>query len=170
MKTKHLLFKILRHLSVLNHYPKRVIRDWITNYLESALSTSTLMSMRFEFLENLVILYQGLCLESNFDDCEDLKLTLKPLVEVLNTFQHREWKDTPKSNTLKFALTQGLGGNQFIGDNMFTDYGHCVDHVVVLRKGGIPAPIVPEDNKFTYISQLEVPSDSKMLVKISAFN
>ena len=165
--TKHLLFKILKHFSVLNYYPKEEIRSWINHHLETALSTSTLMGLRIEFLENIVYLYQGLCLESDISDSEDLKQTLKPLAEEFIAVCSKEWRENPKSDTLEVALSKGLGGPQFIAKNMLTDFGHFVDHVVVMRNGGYPLPIHQDQNKTNYISQLEVPSDSKMYSNIN---
>ncbi|CAG2118061.1 unnamed protein product [Medioppia subpectinata] len=165
-KTKFLLFKMLRHLFVLKYYPKHEISDWFEKYFKEALTSSTIMGMRSEFLDNTRVLYQGICLESKITDCEELKQRLKPFVEELVAFESKEIESSAKSETLEFALAQGLGGKNFIASNLYTDFGHLVDHVVVMRKGGYPVPI-NKDQSVTYISELEVPVDAKVFGIIS---
>lgn len=162
-KTKHLLFRMLRELAILQFYPDHAIKDWLSNYLESALSESTLVGLRLELLEHIVVLYQGLCLESDPTTCDEFKTKLKTLVDELTTYQMKESQNAPKYPALDYALSQGLGGPQFVACNLLTDYGHMVDHVVVMRKGGLPLDINADENrKITHISQLEIPADSQM--------
>ena len=166
-KTKHLLFRMLRQLAVLQYYPEQEIKDWLSNYLDAALSDSTLVGLRLELLEHITILYQGLCLETDPTAYDQFKTKLKTLVDELTTFQIKEFFNDIKSPTLDYALSQGLGGPQFVASNLLTDYGHVLDNVVVMRKGGYPVAIKDENTKLTHLSQLEVPSDSQMYSQIA---
>jgi len=161
-KTQFLLFKMLRHLFVLKYYPKQEIVEWFDKYFNEALTSSTVIGVRIEFLDTIRVLYQGLCLESDITDCEGFKHKLKPFVDEFVEFETKEFEDSCKAETLEFALSQGLGGKQYFASNLFTDFGHLVDHVIVMRKGGYPVPIINKDEKLTYISQLDIPSDAKM--------
>ncbi|XP_054154272.1 uncharacterized protein LOC128952843 [Oppia nitens] len=161
-KTQHLLFKMLKNLAILNYYPKQEITEWFNNHFKSAISGSTVIGLRIDFLQSIRYLYQGLCLEANLENMDYLKHSLKAYVDELVEFEIKEVENVIKSETLEFALTQGLGGKQFFANNLFTGFGHHIDYVLAMRKGGYPININTNDEKISHITQLNLPSDAKI--------
>jgi len=163
-RSSHLLFRIMKYLSISNFYSHNFIKDCINKYLDDAVASSTINGSRLDMLHNLVLIYQGLCLEfsdSSHDDICQLKLKLKPFVDELIGLQSKEFKDKLQSESLQRSIEQGLGGPQFVTNNLFSEFGHFIDHVVVMRKGGYPIAIGERQN-ITCIKDLELPPDCKM--------
>jgi hypothetical protein len=171
-RNKHLLFRVLKYLFILNYYPKEFINECLTKHLDDGIALSTINGSRRDFLQTLVPIYQGLCLESNnFSDYENnqLRLKLKPFIEEFDALQSNQLKDNLKSYSLHRSLSQGLGGPKFIANNIISDFGHCVDHMVAMRKGNYPIAI-GDNEQITHIKDLELPNDCKMSVKLIFIN
>lgn len=74
---------------------------------------------------------------------------------------------------LKKSLEMALGGSQFLKAALWTRHGYFVDFAVVMRKGEYPMainmqPMQDEDGEFSYIEDLTVPEDSKILTVVTA--
>ncbi|XP_029825422.3 uncharacterized protein LOC8034039 isoform X2 [Ixodes scapularis] len=74
---------------------------------------------------------------------------------------------------LKKSLEVALGGGQFLKAALWTRHGYFVDFAVVMRKGEYPMainmqPMQDEDGEFSYIEDLTVPEDSKILTVVTA--
>ncbi|CAH0395361.1 unnamed protein product [Bemisia tabaci] len=60
------------------------------------------------------------------------------------------------------ALAKGLGGQEYIHNNVLTQHLHFIDHVIIMRKGGYPTavPSNSSKHKLTYLQDISVPSES----------
>lgn len=74
---------------------------------------------------------------------------------------------------LKKSLEVALGGAQFVAAGLWTRHGYFIDFAVVMRKGEYPVAINTQlasasDGGYSYIEDLKVPEDAKVLVVLTA--
>ncbi|KAL1426377.1 hypothetical protein MTO96_003386 [Rhipicephalus appendiculatus] len=74
---------------------------------------------------------------------------------------------------LKKSLEVALGGAQFVAAGLWTRHGYFIDFAVVMRKGEYPMAINTQlasasDGGYSYIEDLKVPDDAKVLVVLTA--
>ncbi|KAL3234177.1 hypothetical protein MRX96_022695 [Rhipicephalus microplus] len=74
---------------------------------------------------------------------------------------------------LKKSLEVALGGAQFVAAGLWTRHGYFIDFAVVMRKGEYPVAINTQlasasDGGYSYVEDLKVPEDAKVLVVLTA--
>ncbi|XP_037573552.1 uncharacterized protein LOC119456030 [Dermacentor silvarum] len=74
---------------------------------------------------------------------------------------------------LKKCLEVALGGAQFVAAGLWTRHGYFIDFAVVMRKGEYPMAVSTQlastpEGGYSYIEDLRVPEDAKVLVVLAA--
>ena len=157
---KHMLFKLLKHFSILGYYPVQFINDCLENYLHEGLVTATNLGLRREFLLNLLPLYQGIKLELKDGSISEKNLDkFKLLIDETIIMMNNEER-TNKLTSLHSFLSQGIGGEQFVANSVFTEFGHLIDHMIFMRKGDYPVAVCRE-KEINFLNDIKLPPECK---------
>ncbi|XP_067132608.1 FAST kinase domain-containing protein 1, mitochondrial-like [Centruroides vittatus] len=187
-----LFVKINSHLAQLKCHPsssffsENVFSSILRNNIINKGNTKTLYVARAESqlaitsAELKINFAQELCViewatKLCFDNYDGPYLPNDIFQEVMN----RVWKEKLKTNfKLDSFLKHGLGGEQFFQINVMTKYGHGIDYLLVMRKGGYPIAIrnleatedeeIKQRTEITFVEDLQIPLDSKIITIIVA--
>ncbi|XP_023222206.1 uncharacterized protein LOC111623743 [Centruroides sculpturatus] len=166
-----LFVKINSHLAQLKCHPSSSF--FSENVLSSILRNNIINKVKINFAQELCIIEWAtkLC----FDNYDGPYLPNDIFQEVMS----KVWKEKLKTNfQLDSFLKHGLGGEHFFQINVMTKYGHGIDYLLVMRKGGYPIAIrnleatedeeIKQRTEITFVEDLQIPLDSKIITIIVA--
>lgn len=120
------------------------------------------LSREYNFLDNLqlLLLYQAIVtLYPSYSG----PLPPKSIIEKVIATNGENITNFP----LQAALERGMGGPSYVWTKLLTKYGHFIDHLVVMRKGGYPVAL----NKITktnatksFVEDITVPADAQIIL------
>ncbi|CAD6232088.1 GSCOCG00001739001-RA-CDS [Cotesia congregata] len=157
LQFKHsVMVKTALFLASLDYYWPELINRIFED--ENCRSKNIATEAFFEIGGNLLLLHHAV---SNFSPDYTGKLLSDDILEAF-----RNTRTPPRNNyQLKSALELSLGGPQYIKTHVETEFKLCIDHVVIMRKGGFPIAINPDDEKSPLnLSDLQLIPDSQVLL------
>jgi len=104
-------------------------------------------------------------MDMNEENSHLIRQLLYPILETILPFlnHQKRFKFNERVQVIKDCLVRGLGGEDFVRSGVWTRDGSFIDLLVVMRKGNYPVAVGKESEQITFMDEINVPQDGKLL-------